>query len=129
MKLKTKSNKPTAQTKSSKFKKVLKFFQFPKPVQYIFKLFGALLCEMFLIEIANSMALDLTKTGLASISNVKGDANTAVAANILNQQLNLMTATMALLIAISMIAWVWILIIKPFHRALKKYSVWLNTES
>lgn len=132
--LKKHTPKATSQNKSkqsiqpkSKLKRLLLWLRLPGYVRYLLKLIIALIGEVLLIQVSTDLTTLLTKQGLASISGYS-QADASIAANIVNQQLNLMTSVSALLIAVSILVFVWTLIIKPATRSYSKLLNWLSDQ-
>ncbi len=132
--LKKHTPKATSQNKSkqsiqpkSKLKRLLLWLRLPGYVRYLLKLIIALIGEVLLIQVSTDLTTLLTKQGLASISGYS-QADASIAANIVNQQLNLMTSVSALLIAASILVFVWTLIIKPATRSYSKLLNWLSDQ-
>lgn len=113
---------------SNRLKTLINWFKLPKPIRYVLKLLLAFLFEAFLIQLASDTLGTMTKSGLASISGTT-QADASIAANIINQQLNLATSIFAILIATVTIIFTWVLIIKPSQKAYRKFIVWLNKSS
>lgn len=132
--LKKHTPKATSQTESkqsiqpkSKLKRLLLWLRLPGYVRYLLKLIIALIGEILLIQVSTDLTTLLTKQGLASLSGYS-QADASIAANIVNQQLNLMTSVSALLIAASILVFVWTLIIKPTTRSYRKLLNWLSDQ-
>lgn len=113
---------------SNRLKTLINWFKLPKPIRYVLKLLLAFLFEAFLIQLASDTLGTMTKSGLASISGTT-QADASIAANIINQQLNLATSIFAILIATVTIIFTWVLIIKPSQKSYRKFIVWLNKSS
>lgn len=112
--------------KPSKLKRFLRAFKLPKFFTYLVKFIFASGFVVLLIQCAISLLQYVTETGMVKIASVTNDTSKSLLVSQLNQQLNLTTYISAILISVTIIIFIWKLIIQPIKNNVSRFKNWLN---